>query len=195
MSLNVLVIPEDFRKDQYVLKPLVCRLFEEMGKSHARVRICMDPVMGGISQAMSWERIDEVIGMYRLVHVFLLVVDRDGEAGRRAALDRLEGLARKKLPQDRTLMGENAWEEIEVWALAGQDLPSGWTWQEIRAEIHPKETYFEPLVRQRRLTDEPGAGRTTLGREAAQHYDRVRSRCPEDLGALETRLKTWLREE
>ena len=79
----------------------------------------------------------------------------------------------------------------EVWALAGQDLPKSWKWQEIRKEVHPKETYFEPLAKQRGLTNEPGEGRTTLGREAAQNYARVRSRCKEDIEALETRLKNW----
>ena len=164
MSLNVLVIPEDFRKDQYVLGPLLRRLFAEIGKPHARVEICTDPVMGGISQALDWERIDEVIDMYPIVHVFLLLVDRDGKAGRRTALDGLE-----------TRAGE----------------PSEWKWQEIRAEVNPKETYFEPLARQRGLTSEPGEGRTTMGREAAQNYARVRSLCREDIQALETRLKDW----
>ena len=29
--MNILVIPEDFRKDQYILKPLVFRLFRRLG--------------------------------------------------------------------------------------------------------------------------------------------------------------------
>ncbi len=90
------------------------------------------------------------------------------------------------------LFGENAWQEIEVWALAGQDLPRDWKWQEIRAEVHPKETYFEPFARQRGLTSEPGEGRTTLGREAAQNYTRCRSLCKEDIQSLESRLRDWL---
>lgn len=193
MSLNVLVIPEDFRKDQYVLKPLLERLFAELDKPRVEVRVCQDPLLGGIDQAMKWGQVGEIIDMYRgMVNVFLLLVDRDGESGRRSALDRLEKLATEKLPQGKTLLGENAWQEIEVWALAGQDLPAKWNWREVRAEIHPKEGYFEPLARQRNLLDEPGAGRTTMGREAAQHYDRVRSRC-EEVQSLETRLKAWLR--
>ena len=195
MSLNVLVIPEDFRKDQYVLGPLVRRLFAGIGKPRARVEICTDPVMGGISQALDWERIGEVMDMYPIVHVFLLLVDRDGNTGRRDALDGMETRAREKLPHARTLIGENAWQEIEVWALAGQDLPTDWKWQEVRAEINPKERYFEPLARQRGLTSEPGEGRTTMGREAAQNYARVRSRCREDIQALETRLRVWIGED
>lgn len=193
MSLNVLVIPEDFRKDQYVLGPLIRRLFAEIGKPRARVEVCVDPLMGGIAQALDWERLEEVIDMYPIVQIFLLLVDRDGIAGRRDALNALENKAEGKLLQERTMIGENAWQEIEVWALAGQaDLPREWNWQEIRAEVHPKESYFEPLARQRGLLDEPGEGRTTMGREAAQNYARVRSRCKEDIQALEVRLKAWL---
>ncbi len=81
MSLKVLVIPEDFRKDQYILGPLVRQLFKEVGKQRARVRICLEPLMGGVDQALDWQQIDEVIDMYPIVDVFLLLVDRDGEPG------------------------------------------------------------------------------------------------------------------
>lgn len=192
MSLNVLVIPEDFRKDQYVLLPLVRRIFVACAKPNARVQICADPLLGGIDQALTWERIDEIIDIYPMVKIFLLIVDRDGEFGRRARLDRLEGLAADKLGAERLLLGENAWQEIEVWALAGQDLLAEWRWQDIRAEIHPKERYFEPFAEQRGLTNEPGEGRTTMGREAVANYTRVRSRCPEDIQALEARLTAWV---
>jgi hypothetical protein len=195
MSLNVLVIPEDFRKDQFVLAPLVRRIFAEIGKPRAHVEICTDPNMGGVDQALDWQRIEEVIDMYPIVQIFLLVVDRDGNAGRRDALNGLENRGHEKLAEGRTLIGENAWQEIEVWALAGQDLPQEWKWQEVRDEIHPKERYFAPHARQRGLTDEPGEGRTTMGREAAQNYARVRSRCKEDIQALETRLASWLQQQ
>lgn len=192
MSLKVLVIPEDFRKDQYVLGPLVRRMFAEVGKPKARVQVCNDPLLGGIGQALDWNRIEEVIDMYPVVQVFLLLVDRDGNANRRIALDALETKAATKLGIGRFLLGENAWQEIEVWALAGQDLPEDWIWQEIRAEVHPKEKYFEPLAAQRGLIGEAGEGRTTLGREAAGNYRRVRSRCREDVEALETRIRDRL---
>jgi len=192
MSLNVLVIPEDYRKDQFVLSPLLQRLVAAAGKPQARVRMCLDPVLGGVSQALDWTRIEEILGMYPMVHVFLLIVDRDGQPNRRTALYNIEAKAAALLGKRRILFGENAWQEIEVWALAGQNLLQGWNWQAIRAELHPKEEYFEPLAAVRGLTDEPGAGRTTLGREAAAEYGRVRSRCREDVAELEARLKAWL---
>lgn len=188
--INVLIIPEDFRKDQFVLAPLVRRMLEEIGKPNAKVRVCMDPLMGGISEATKWDRIKEVLDRYRgMVQIFLLLVDRDGVAGRRQALDAIEEKAVDEIAEDRIFFAENAWQEIEVWALAGQELPKGWRWNEIQAEIHPKETYFEPLAKNRGLMNEPGEGRKTMGVEAAQNYSRVRSRCKNDIVILEDRLR------
>jgi hypothetical protein len=189
--VNVLIIPEDFRKDQFVLKPIVEKMFEQIGKARAKVAMCFDPLLGGIDQATKWERIADVLDMYPMVDVFLLIVDRDGVAGRRQALDGLEKKAEQVLRHERTLFAENAWQEIEVWALAGQDLPKNWSWGEIRKEIHPKESYFVKLAESRGLLDEPGQGRSTMGREAAANYKRVISRCKEDLESLQNRLTKW----
>jgi hypothetical protein len=192
--MNVLIIPEDFRKDQHVVKPIIKRMFAEIGKPNAKVLVCFDPLLGGIGEALKWSRIAEILDLYRgMVQVFLLLVDRDGVAGRRQRLDNIESRAAEYLGEGRVLFGENAWQEIEVWAIAGQDLLEGWNWQGIRKEIDPKETYFEPLARSRGLIHEPGEGRKTLGREAAANYTRLRSRCQEDLAHLETRLADWLK--
>lgn len=190
--MNVLILPEDFRMDQYILRPLIQKMFEKIGKPRAKVQVCFDPLLGGIDQAIRWERIQDIIDMYPMVDVFLLIVDRDGVAGRRQVLDTLEQRAMAVLGRDRVLLAENAWQEVEVWGLAGQTLLKGWTWQHIRNEEHPKESYFIPLAEHRGLTDEPGQGRTTIGREAALNYTRVRSRCPEDFVNLETRLNQWV---
>ncbi|HEX5445270.1 MAG TPA: hypothetical protein VFW87_15685 [Pirellulales bacterium] len=191
--MNVLIIPEDFRKDQYIVWPIVRRLLADIGKPNANVRVCRDPLMGGVSQALKWERIKEVLRRYPMVQLFLLLVDRDGIEGRRRSLDALEKKARAELQSGRAFFGENAWQEIEVWALAGQNLPASWRWRKIRAEANPKEVYFERLARQRGLQNEPGEGRKTMGLEAAQKYSRVQSRCKEDLLALERRIENWLK--
>lgn len=191
--MNVLIIPEDFRKDQYIVKPIVQRMLKEIGRPRARVSVCLDPLLGGIAEAMKWERLEEVFQRYRgMVDVFLLLVDRDGNTNRRSALNALESRAEQYWGETRILLAENAWQEIEVWALAGQDLPSDWIWRNVRDEIHPKEVYFEKLAVRRGLLKEPGEGRTTMGREAAQYYARVRSRCPEDIESLENRLRAAL---
>lgn len=187
--MNVLIVPEDFRKDQYILKPIAGAMLAAIGKPRANIRVCQDPLLGGIDQALNWERIEEILQRYKgRVNIFLLVVDRDGREGRRASLDSLEERAATCLPADRVFLSENAWQEVEVWILAGHDLPQDWAWREIRREPNPKEVYFDRLAAARGLVDEPGQGRKTLAREAAANYKRVRTLCPEDVAALEQRL-------
>ena len=137
--MNVLVIPEDFRHDQYLLKPLFQRLFRAIGRPRARVRVCRDPLLGGIGEALKSERIQEVVDQHDgMTDIFILCVDRDGNRGRRARLDQIES----EFGNGRVFFAENAWEEIETWALAGLVLPTGWTWAEVRAEVSVKERYF-----------------------------------------------------
>ncbi len=140
--MNVLVTPEDFRKDQYILKPIITAMLDALGRS-ARVEVCQDPLLGGVEQALNWHRIRDIIEQYaRKVRLFLLCVDRDGKEGRRAALDGLERKAAEVLPTGRILVGKNAWQEVEVWVLAGHDLPGDWSWSAIRAHSDSKEAYF-----------------------------------------------------
>lgn len=54
--MNVLVIPEDSRKDKYILKPLFKSLFRAIGRPTARVRVCEDPVLGGVHEALKSSR-------------------------------------------------------------------------------------------------------------------------------------------
>ncbi len=184
--MNVLVIPEDFRKDQYLLKPLFQRLFGSLGRRRVRVRVCQDPLLGGVGEALKIGRIREVVEQHRgMTDLFILCVDRDGETGRRTRLTEIE----EKLDDEGCLCAENAWEEIETWTLAGVDLPGNWKWAEIRAEVHVKERYFEPLARLRGVADGPGGGRKVLGGEAARNLDAIRRKCPEDFGAFARRLE------
>ncbi len=74
--------------------------------------------------------------MYSL---FLLCVDRDGYEGQRAQLDHLEQQASSMLDTGKCFLAENAWQEVEVWVLAGHDMLDGRSWKEIRAEVNPKE--------------------------------------------------------
>ena len=182
--MNVLIIPEDFRNDQYILKPLFDRLVRDRPSVH--ILICRDPLLGGVGEALKSERISEIMEKYRgRVDIFILCVDRDGEAGRRQRLDQLEDEFRN----GPAFLAENAWEEIETWALAGLSLPSSWRWADIRAERDVKETYFEPIVEQRGLSHSLGGGRDVLGREAARRIGAIRQKCPEDFDAIAGRLE------
>lgn len=187
--MKVLVIPEDFRQDQFLLKPLFDSLFQKrLGLSRSRVRVCQDPNLGGVGEALKSKRIQEIVDRYKSkADIFILCIDRDGEVSRRQALDNLE--AKVQIPGSCMFVAEVAWEEIETWALAGLDLPAEWQWEEIRKEVDVKEEYFEPLVRDRKLEASPGRGRKPLGLEAAHRIDRIVQRCPDDFGKLAVRLE------
>lgn len=195
MSVNVLVIPEDFRKDQYVLKPIVESMMDKIGV-RARVVVCPEPLLQGVGEALKWERLAEIIEMHRgMTRLFLLIVDRDCEDRRAARLRTLEQQAATALAgSGRVFLAEQAWQEAEVWVLAGmQDLPGNWSWKDVRADCHPKERYYNEYARRRAVLDSPYEGRDRLAREAARNYQRIRKLCPEDVAALEDRIRQALR--
>ncbi|HAN73416.1 MAG TPA: hypothetical protein DCQ51_14075 [Planktothrix sp. UBA8407] len=194
--MKVLVIPEDFRKDQYMLKPIIKAMMSNLGKTKAQVQVCQDPLLGGVNEALKIENILAIIKQYRgKADLFILCVDRDGKEGRKQALNKLEQEAAKILTSRQSLLlAENAWQEIEVWVLAGYDLSSEWKWQEVRREEHPKERYFIPLAKQQNLLETPGEGRKIMAEKAAGNYKRLRQLCPEDLLNLEQRIKDWIDE-
>ncbi len=182
--MNVLIIPEDFRNDQHILKPLFERLVSDRHSVH--ISICRDPLLGGVGEALKSSNMKYILERYRgMVDVFILCVDRDGELGRRQRLDQLES----QFGNGVQFLAENAWEELETWVLAGLDLPNSWRWADVRSEVHVKETYFEPLVAERGLSASPGRGRKVLGEEASRHIDAIRQKCPEDFGDLARRLE------
>jgi len=102
--LNVLVIPEDFRLDQYILQPLIAAMMAAVGKPKAKVQILTDSLLGSVAAAMSWNNLEEIFDRYGMVNLFLLIVDRDLDPNRRATLDNLE----KKAAKQCVLLAENA---------------------------------------------------------------------------------------
>ena len=188
--MNVLVIPEDSRKDKYILKPLFEFLFRSIGAPKARVRICEDPVLGGVREALKSSRMSEIIRRHGgMTRMFILCVDRDGEPQRRERLQAME----REFGNERIFLAENAWEELETWVLAGLELPDDWRWSDVRAEVHVKEVYFERVVENRGLRRAAGGGRKPLGEEAARRIDAIRQKCPEDFDALARRLEAIVR--
>ena len=190
--MKVMIIPEDFRKDQYILKPLFTKLFKRLGSSPTEVYVCQDPLLGGIGEALKTEQLATIVEDQKgMMDIFILCVDRDGVVGRRQRLDQIEAEF-----QDRCVFfGENAWEEIETWVLAGLELPSDWRWSDVRAEVDVKERYFEPLAALRGLTGSLGRGRKALGEEASRRVRAIRQKCPEDFDSLARRLETALQME
>ncbi len=183
--MKVLIIPEDFRNDQYILRPLFQRLLRRLDRPRAKVVVCQDPLLGGIGEALKSERLAEIVERYDgMIDLFVLCVDRDGDENRRQRLDAIE----EEFGDGRDFFAENAWEEMETWMLAGLKLSKRWRWSKIRAEVSVKERYFEPLAQERGLADHPGGGRKPLGEEAARRVEAIRQRCPEDFGVLAERI-------
>lgn len=169
--MNIVVIPEDYRNDQYILKPLFTKLLQRIGVSTVNVWVCQEPLLGGIGEALKSERLAEIVERRRgWADVFILCVDRDGVVGRRQRLNQTE----QEFGTARIFLAENAWEEIETWALAGLELPSDWRWADVRAEVDVKERYFEPLAALRGLTGSLGRGRKALGEEASRRIPAIR---------------------
>ncbi len=196
--MNVLIIPEDFVNDQSILLPIVRAMMKELGKPKAKVEVCKDPRLRGHAEALSWEKIEIILNRYGMVDLFLVCVDRDGNVDRRASIDGLEVKAQKylasKYQKPKQFLGEHAWQELEVWLLAGcDDLPKNWNWSEIRTERKPKKQYFEPYVKQRsQFNDARSEGRGILAEQAAKRYQRIRQLCPEDIQKLEKNIREWL---
>jgi hypothetical protein len=188
-----LIIPEDFRKDQYIVKPIIEAMMAWLTRPRASVQVLTDPNLGGVDRALDWTELEPIIKRYQgMVDLFILCVDRDGNEHRRAKLDKIEAHAANVLGAGRLLLAENAWQELEVWALAGVDRPAEWAWQDIRTHRDPKEAYFAPLAAQLGLSDGPGEGRRALGIAAARNYRAVRHLCQEDVQQLEQRIAAHL---
>ena len=196
MSLNVLVIPEDFTKDEHILGPLITRLFADLGKPNANVRVCRNPNFQGVAGALSLERLrNEVVARYPMVQVFILLIDRDGLTERdnkaRFTADTLDG----EISADgRKFLAETARQEVEVFILAGHELPAGWSWRTIREDADVKRTYFRQLVAEKGTANQPHEGRKKLMAEAIGNWQRIKSRCSEDVGHLAEQLGPFLSE-
>ncbi len=190
--MNVLIIAEDDRNDRYILLPIMRALFRSLKKPKARIEVY--PLRnGGWDTVKQWNLIRRIIDDNRQADLFLLCVDRDGDENRRHALDRLEEKARASVSTPRHFLAVQAFQEIEVWALAGINwrVNLKCSWKQIRDERDPKEHYFEPIARHLGLLDSVAQGRKILGEEAASNYSRVRQNCPE-LRELEGRIHDWL---
>ena len=174
--MKVLVIPEDPTHDQHILKPVVKRIFKDLN-TPARIEVLQDPHLGSVSQALDKDIIASILDQWRMFDLFLLMVDRDCESGRdtqlKARLDEAE--ARVKV-----MLGCLAVEEIEVWALALHRDELDARWSEVRKECHPKEAYFEPLVRRKSWQESLGKGRAEAMKALpGPNWKSLKSLCPE----------------
>jgi hypothetical protein len=126
-----------------------------------------------------------------MTNLFLLCVDRDGNPNRKEQLDKIEANAKEILSSDRLFLAENAWQELEVWLLAGHtDLPTAWKWPDVQNERDPKELYFMPFATKKGVVNEQSQGRKKLAEQA--DYRRISQLCDE-VRSLESRIEVWLK--
>lgn len=182
--MKVLVIPEDPRLDQYILKPVVERIFADFGKS-PRVTVLSNPRLRGVAEALDAATLADIVATYPMNNLFLVLVDRDGDGARSAVAS-----ARESEHSGRLFVCL-AIEEIEVWMLAIHSEVLGISWRNVREEIHPKKRLAEPFLKERAPKLDPGEGRTWAMRELGGQWRGVLDRCPE-LKDLKRRIETWL---
>jgi hypothetical protein len=180
--VKVLVIPEDPRLDQYILKPIVERIFADLHKS-PRVTVLSNPRLRGVAEALNPEILSGIVANYPMSDLFLVLVDRDGSEAR-------AGLASsRETEHPGRLLVCLAVEEIEVWMLACHS--EAFAWRDVRSEIHPKERFANPFLKERAPQLDPGQGRTWAMRALSGQWRGVLDRCPE-LKELKQRIESWL---
>jgi hypothetical protein len=182
--VKVMVIPEDPARDQYILKPVMERIFLDLGRK-ARVQVLSNPRLRGVAQALDATTVARVVAMYPMIDLFCIMVDRDGKPERS-----IEAHAREAEHPDR-LMVCLAVEEIEVWMLAVHRERLVAPWQEIRSERDPKERFAEPFLATHAPRQSLGAGRVWAMRELGSKWRGVLTVCPE-LEELKQRLGAWI---
>jgi len=182
--VKVLVIPEDPRLDQYILKPVVEKIFADLGKA-PRVTVLPNPRLRGVAEALNPDILSRIVATYPMNDLFLVLVDRDGDEARAAVAKAREA------EHPGRLFVCLAIEEIEVWMLAIHSETLGTGWREIRAEIHPKERFAEPFLQERAPKLDAGQGRAWAMRGLGGEWRGVLQRCPE-LDELKRRVEAWL---
>lgn len=183
MSCKVLVIPEDPTFNGYLLKPLVERLLDEVGKPKAQVLVLRDPKTGGFEHA--WDLIEKgELQRYGYYDLWLFLPDGDKAKN----LGLLEATVKgQKAP----LIASYLAPEVEVTVIAGHPRADTKGWKAKKEHPKFKEAIFNPFLVAHGNPAAPGHGREKLMCEALQNYNRMKQLVPE-LEALEARVAAAL---
>jgi hypothetical protein len=182
--LKILVVPEDPKHDQHILKPVVARLFADLGKT-ARIDVLARPRLRGVAQALDRAVLAEVVATYPMIDLFLVLVDRDGDERRQAVA------AAREAEQAGRLLVCLAIEEIEIWMLALHHDKLGASWRAVRREISLKERFAQPFLAKHAPGSAPGDGCSWAMRGLGGQWKGACRRCPE-LAELRDRIQRWL---
>ncbi len=182
--MKVLIIPEDPTLDQYILKPVVKRLFDDLERP-ARIDVLSNPRLRGVAQALDSATLADIVSTFQMIDLFLVLVDRDGDTTRPAVA------AARETEHPGRLIACLAIEEIEVWMLALHRDTLGSPWREVQSERNPKERFATPFLAARAPKLDPGAGRSWAMRELGTGWRGVLQVCPE-IDDLKRRIQDWL---
>lgn len=104
----MLIIPEDPTLDRFILEPIVKRIFKELGRE-PWVETLSNPRLRGVAQALNRGTLEDIIATRRMIDLFLVLVDRDGDEGRLS-------VARQREAEHRNRGAGRAWAMREVGA-------------------------------------------------------------------------------
>ena len=178
--MKILVIPEDPMLDQYILKPVVERLFVDLGLA-VRVTVLWNPRLRSVNQALDPSMVRNIVETYSMIDLFLLIVDRDADEHRTTRV------RMRETEHPGRLLACLAIEEVEVWMLAlhRERLPSPWA--EIRGERDPKERFAHPFLAAHAPKLDAGQGRKWAMRDLGTRWKGLLDVCPE-IAELKTRI-------
>lgn len=187
--MRVLILPEDQHNDQYIVKPVLESLFNDLGKP-ARVDVLPEPRLRGSTDALDKDLIAQIVAdNAAMVDIFVLIVDRD--CGRESNAERAAAIESKH--SDR-LIACAAIEEVETWLLALHrsevESRAKLRWSEVRAHCDPKEAFAIPLL-ESLGSNGPGAGRKAAMRALKGQWRTLLSLCGE-LADLRNRIESML---
>ncbi len=180
-----MVVPEDPTLDQYILKPIVEQLFADLGR-RSRVEVLSNPRLTGVDQALDASTLADIVATNRMIDVFLVLVDRDGDKARRPQ----QAAERAREHPDRLFVCL-AVEEVEVWMLALHRDDLDTPWREVRSERDPKERFAHPFLARRAPKLALAGGRAWAMREVGAKWRSLLDVCPE-IAELKQTLAAWL---
>lgn len=193
MSTRVMIVPEDPTLDQYILKPIVERIFQDLGRP-SFVEVLQDPHLRGVDEALDAKIIADIVRDRSMFQLFLLLVDRDCNDTSSNRRNNEMLAAEREAEHTGKLFACLAREEVEVWMLALHREALGVSWSEVRKECHPKERFADPFLKQRGWMTEVGKGRKRAMRDLGAGWKGLLQVCPE-IDELKRRIDEWLQAE
>ena len=185
--MKVLIVPEDPTHDQFILKPVVERIFRDLQIS-ARVDVLRDPHLRGVDQALVRQTLAEIVADNHMIDLFLVMVDRDCNR-----FNNRQRAREREVEHHEVLIACLAVEEVEVWMLALHRDRLGATWRAVRSDCDPKERYADTLLDQIGRSG-PGAGRKKAMRSlTGDSWTGLLGLCPEIAG-LKQQIAAWSEE-